>query len=751
MPSKNLIIVESASKAKSIEKYLNAATELIHLGQFKVMASLGHVEDLPLKEMGVDVKTWNVTYVPIPNKATTIKALKKAAKESKRVYLASDPDREGAAIAKHLQTILRLPADTPRLIFHEITPKALIHAVLNPGLIDASMVAAQETRRVLDRVVGYETSPLLWRRFSTGSLSAGRVQTAALQMLVDRSKAQDAHVCTPLWTLAAEFQLASEEPVNTKGIFIEGGGLVEYTTIEDVEALMSHLAKTALNPKMPWTATFTQKPVNKSPPPPFTTSTLQQEAYNRYNFEAKRTMQLAQTLYEVGLITYMRTDSVTLSKDAQGNILEHVRAEFGEDLAQARQFKTKTVNAQEAHEAIRPTKVHLDTKAAQEDDAGAGSLNAAHWKLYDLIWRRSVASQMALAQYIEISVTITCKTLPDGIAFRGITSILVEPGFLTVYAAKSGGEAANAKGILAKWEPFLAKGAAPTTPLTFEARGDVTRPPSQYNEPQLVKALEKRGIGRPSTFATILDKIQGRGYVCKGANLQSSHEVSSFAVDPKAKTVTDTKSILIVGGKENDNMLPTNLGKRVSGYLEKAVPLLVDMEFTARMETDLDRIASGAINPKDVLNAFYRDFRPHIDSAVAEHKVAAKSEVAAEVLAKVKAKKGSKACPAFDGKPKNALHEFPEHDVYVMQTKFGLAILHAASKRFVSLAPFLEWRKTTPAHLTEKDVRFMLALPLQHGKGCVHMGRYGLYLKDATGKNDRLDRAEWDAVYKGFV
>jgi DNA topoisomerase-1 len=760
----NLVIVESASKAKSIQKYLNAAPELAHLGEFKVLASLGHVEDLPLKEMGVDVKTWDVTYVPIPNKAKTLKALKKAAKESKCVYLASDPDREGAAIAKHLQTVLRLPKDAPRLVFHEITPKALTHAVLHPGRIDESMVAAQETRRVLDRVVGYETSPLLWRRFSTGSLSAGRVQTAALQMLVARSKAQEAHECVPVWTLEADFQLASEEPVKTKGIYLDGGHTLEYTESSDVQALMAHLAKNAIKKNNVWTAVFTQKPVSKSPPPPFTTSTLQQEAYNRYSFEAKRTMQLAQTLYEIGLITYMRTDSVTLSKDAQGEILGHVKAEFGEEDAQARQFKTKTVNAQEAHEAIRPTKVQMDVAVAKEEFSGAENLTAAHWKLYDLIWRRTVASQMAPAKYVEVSVTVTSKVLPEGIAFRGVTSIMTEPGYLKVYAvAASAKGAESASAALAKWAPFLAKGTAPMTPLTFAANGDVKRPPSQYNEPQLVKALEKRGIGRPSTFATILDKIQGRGYVCKGANPQSSHETSSFTVDPKAKTVTTTKGVLIVGGKETDCMLPTNLGKRVSGYLETAVPLLVDMEFTARMEADLDRIATGAVKQKDVLDEFYRDFRPHIEAAIAEQKVAAKSEVVDGVVAKVKgakavkAVKGKKGAAVFDAtsKPKNALREFPAHDAYVLQTKFGLAILHAETKRFVSLAPFLEWRKTTPPALTDKDVRFLLALPLAHSSGGqVHIGRYGLYLKGVAGKNernDKLDRAEWDAIYDAFV
>jgi len=296
------------------------------------------------------------------------------------------------------------------------------------------------------------------------------------------------------------------------------------------------------------------------------------------------------------------------------------------------------------------------------------------------------------------------------------------------------------------------------TALTFAANGDVKRPPSQYNEPQLVKALEKRGIGRPSTFATILDKIQGRGYVCKGANPQSSHETTSFSVDPKAKTVTTTKGVLIVGGKETDCMLPTNLGKRVSGYLETAVPLLVDMEFTARMEADLDRIATGAVKQKDVLDEFYRDFRPHIDAAIAEQKVAAKSEVVEGVVAKVKgakAVKGKKGAAAFDAssKPKNALREFPAHDAYVLQTKFGLAILHAETKRFVSLAPFLEWRKTTPPALTDKDVRFLLALPLTHDStgGQVHIGRYGLYLKGLTGKNERFDRAEWDAIYDAFA
>jgi DNA topoisomerase-1 len=453
----------------------------------------------------------------------------------------------------------------------------------------------------------------------------------------------------------------------------------------------------------------------------------------------------------------MRTDSVTLSKDAQGEILEHIKAEISEEDAQARQFKTKTVNAQEAHEAIRPTKVHMDVAAAQDEFSGAENLTAAHWKLYDLIWRRTVASQMAPAKYVEVAVTVTSKVLPEGVAFRGVASIMTEPGYLKVYSVKSAEGTADAKAALAKWAPYLAKGTAPMTPLAFAANGDVKRPPSQYNEPQLVKALEKRGIGRPSTFATILDKIQGRGYVCKGANPQSSHDTTSFSVDPKTKGVTTTKGVLIVGGKETDCMLPTNLGKRISGYLETAVPLLIDMEFTARMEADLDRIATGVAKQKDVLDEFYRDFRPLIDTAIAEQKGALRSEVVEGVVANgkgkaIKAIKGKKGA-AFDAnsKPKNALREFPQHDAYVMQTKYGLAILHAATKRFVSLAPFMEWRKTTPPALTDKDVRFLLALPFEHTKGTVHIGRYGLYVKGLEGKNDRLEKAEWEAIYDAFV
>ena len=730
MTSQNLVIVESASKAKTIQKYLNDAPELSHLGTWKVLASLGHVVDLPAKEMAVDTSSWEVKYETIHAKSKTVKALRDAVKASSKVYLASDPDREGASIAKHLQRVLKLPLTVPRLLFHEITPRALVNAVLHPTTIDEKMVAAQETRRILDRVVGYELSPLLWRRFTSGgargsSLSAGRVQSAALKLLVDRAAAQETHAPDLFWTLHADWEAPNGDVLDTKAT-------VTIETEEDAIALL----KTAKASQA--SATFTKKETTKMPPAPFVTSSLQQEAYTRYHIPAKRTMQLAQALYEAGHITYMRTDSLTLSKDAQTAILSHIHETMGKEWAQPRAYKTKAANgvaAQEAHEAIRPTHPHMQTLEPSE------AITTQHIKLYTLIWQRTIATQMVAAKYAEVVATVTATEFD--FPFRGVHTILTHPGYLRVYSPDQKVNAA----ALEKWDTYFQQPVTPVIPRKFKAEGDVTRPPSQYNEPQLVKALEKHGIGRPSTFATIVDKLMTKNYVCKGANPQSSHEVKHFQRDMAAAAAADTNietttDIVLVGGKETDRMIPTSLGRRVNEYLIGVTPYLLDTMFTSGMEADLDRIARGDVDNKEILNAFYGKFHSSIDQA---------SHVQKEAKATTKTPKSKNTETQAAIKPK-ALRTFDGLDTSVVQTRFGLALFQGATSKFVSLGPFIEWRKTTIQDMTPKDVRFLQALPITQPDGTqIAIGRYGLYLKDQAGKNQRLSRHQWDEFYEEFA
>ena len=723
-----LVIVESASKAKTIQKYLNAAPELNNIGPFKVIASLGHVVDLPLKELAVDTKTWAVTYQPMKAKEKTIKALKDAVKQAKRVFLASDPDREGESIARHLQTLLKLPQNTPRLSFHEITPKALVQAVLKPSSIDEKLVAAQETRRILDRVVGYELSPLLWKRFATSSLSAGRVQSAALKLLVDIALKQEAHVSEPFWTMTGTFANAKEQ-FETRAF--TGDSLATWQDEASARALLQRMSikKTA------WHATYEKKTATKSPPAPFTTSSLQQEAYARYSFPAKRTMQLAQALYEAGHITYMRTDSLSISSDAQSQIVAYIKDEFGDEWQMPRTYKTRAQNAQEAHEAIRPTDARVNQVPISD------TITSAHAKLYKLIWQRAVASQMVPATYLNITVNVIPSPSPFlKTHFKGTHSLLTFQGYLRVYAPDQKPD----KAALAKWDtaqtaPIL------VTPVSFKAEGDVTRPQAQYNEPQLVKALEKHGIGRPSTFATIIDKLLAKNYVVKGANPQVTREVSHITLTLNPNNISQESEAILVGGKETDRMVPTSLGKRVTEYLNSITPDMLDIKFTASMEEDLDRIARGDVKEKTVLNAFYKDFHPDVEKAQAEAKAIAQEN-------KKKPKKDKKDNPDMPSKPTKALREFDKLDAYVVQTKYGLALLHVPTKKFVSLPSFIAWRNTTIQDLSVKDVKFLLALPLARPDGSsIALGRYGLYIKDANGKNQRLPKFEWDAIYEDFA
>lgn len=778
----NLVIVESAAKAKTIQKYLNEAGELKHLGQFKVMACLGHVRDLPKDDLGVDTQTWAASYTTLPEKYKTVKALKEAAVGASRVYLASDPDREGASIAKHLQELLKLSKSAPRLVFHEITPAALVHAVLHPTTVDAQLVAAQETRRILDRVVGYELSPLLWRRFrGAGSgLSAGRVQSAALKLLVDRAAEQASHTPTPYWVLHGSFTTgtaATGNAIDTRAHDARTGKLVAWSH-EDIQERLRVLAKRA--GKVTWTASFEGSDTFKKPPPPFTTSSLQQEAYNRYGIPAKRTMQLAQTLYEAGFITYMRTDSTAIAKEAQAAILRVVRDTFGDSAAQPRAYKTSVANAQEAHEAIRPTKPAHTRACLEELERMNERLTPAHLKLYGLIWSRAVASQMVPAKYATCSVTVTpSEDILGDCVLQGQHSVLVEPGFLAAYAervAERGAEGAGGHSVGAidqQWQALLAKKEARVTCQQLEAKGNVTQAPSQYNEPQLVKMLEKHGIGRPSTFATILDKLVAKGYVAKGCNPQSTHEVTHYKLrlgaGAGAGAIEPSTEVIVCGGKEADKLVPTSLGQRVNDYLKGIAPFLLDTQFTAEMEADLDRISNGAAAKEAVLNSFYGKFHPVVAGAQEEQKrVGSEARVAAQSekprtepsVGKKRARgSGKQVAKAAGGKPASAsptkapLRDFPAVDAAVLQTRYGLALFHRPSERFVSLAPFLEWRKVTLEDLTERDARFLVALPLPLPGGgpnrTVALGRYGLYVKDGD-KNVRLPRSEWDGIYNAF-
>lgn len=731
---KNLVIVESAAKAKTITKYLNSTPELKDYGTFVVIASLGHVNDLPLKDLGVDTQKWTASYVISSSKEKVVSKLKSAVKEADRVYLASDEDTEGEAIAWHLQTILKLsPKTTKRITFHEITKTALKHAIQHPREVDMNRVAAQESRRILDRVVGYELSPLLWRRFAMSKLSAGRVQSCALKMIVDRAEEIKAHEATPFWNLQGKFGADGGEGIqlSTKGYVKESGDLIEFEDEETALKWMNKLAKKGMDT---WMATFSQTQRKKNPPPPFTTSSLQQEAYTRLGLGTKRTMQLAQGLYESGMITYMRTDSVNISEDAQQAILGYIVTNYGESMAQPRMYKTKAKNAQEAHECIRVTNPDVATI-----DVDGEQFTMSHRKLYQLIWKRTIATQMAPAIYTDVHYEISSPVFST-ILFKGKTSCLVEEGYLKVY----GYDEDDCNQSVSLWKNLLKQKEHEVKANQFVAKGDVCRPPSLYHEPSLVKALEKEGIGRPSTYSSIVEKLFEKGYVSKGMNPQKDIKVATFMLDLATSTgVQSTEEIIHVGGSESDRMVPTSLGERVVEYLSPIVPFIVDTKFTSSLEEDLDQISSGNTSKHKVLTTFYKKFHPLVEKAMEEIQQQSKQkrEDASDMG---KPKRDSK--PTAPSKVKRT---FEKLGVSIVDTRFGPALYHATDKKFTDIQSFMSWRNITVDDITEKDVKLLMALPwtIPSTKKQVAIGKYGLFIKDGN-KNVRLAKDLWEKAFE---
>ncbi|MDH7576776.1 MAG: type I DNA topoisomerase [Bacillota bacterium] len=558
--SKVLVIVESPAKARSIAKLLGR--------KYLVKASRGHVRDLPKSQFGVDVENdFNPKYITIRGKGEIIKDLREAARKAEQVLLGPDPDREGEAIAWHLQKILELPPDTPcRIEFHEITKKALEHAVKQPQRINQRRVGAQQARRILDRLVGYNLSPLLWRKIRRG-LSAGRVQSVAVRLICEREEEIQNFQPEEYWTLTAH--LKSKQTSFEARLFSRGGEKIHLATEENVNEVIQELNGVSFIVHR-----IVKRERKKNPLPPFTTSTLQQEASKKLNFPVRKTMLIAQQLYEgldlgkegtVGLITYMRTDSTKLSQEAIESARTFIVKSFGSDYVPEKppQFR-KTGRTQEAHEAIRPTLTE------RLPDDVKKFLTRDQYKLYKLIWERFLASQMSPALFEATTVEIKANLY----VFRASGSILRFPGFMRVYTENEETEAVLppvVEGEILELEALLPK-------------QHFTQPPPRYTEATLVKALEENGIGRPSTYAPIIETIQSRGYVVK----------------------------------EERNLYPTELGFIVVVLLKEHFPEIIDVEFTASMEEKLDQIEEGKIVWQKVVEDFYGPFQKNLEQAEKE-------------------------------------------------------------------------------------------------------------------------------------
>ncbi len=586
--SKNLVIVESPAKAKTIGKFLGP--------DFKVMSSYGHIRDLKKKNFSIDVDNGFAPVYEIPDdKKALVAELKKCAKEAETVWLASDEDREGEAIAWHLFEVLKLkPANTRRIVFHEITKNAILHAIENPRDIDINLVDAQQARRVLDRIVGFELSPVLWKKIKP-ALSAGRVQSVAVRLIMERENEIKSFRPEEYFRVGARFRLPDGEAVN--------GSLA---TRLGSEAEAEKLLSASVGDTFEVTAVNVH-PVKKAPAPPFTTSTLQQEAARKLGFTVSQTMMIAQKLYEAGHITYMRTDSLNLSELALGAIKDEISSTMGDEYLKLRRYHTSSRGAQEAHEAIRPTYVDQKTIDASPQEK----------RLYSLIWKRAVASQMADAEMEKTTVEISARQ--SGARFTVTGEVVRFDGFLKVYMEgrdDDNTDDTSDQGLL----PHFSKGMT----LTLEdmtATERFTQQPPRYTEASLVKKMEELGIGRPSTYAPTISTIQQRGYVEKGEKEGTEREFVVLTLDGgKISRRVRTETV----GSEKGKLVPTDVGEVVNEFLTEYFPDILDYNFTAQVEEKFDRIAEGKLPWHNEIQSFYTGFHPAVDSAMnmrLEHKV----------------------------------------------------------------------------------------------------------------------------------
>ncbi len=573
--AKNLVIVESPAKAKTIEKFLGK--------DFKVESSFGHIADLPSKELGVDVDNDFVPkYIVDEDKKALVKKLRDLAKKAETIWLASDEDREGEAISWHLAETLDLDkSKTKRIVFNSITKSAIQKAIENPREINYNLVNAQQARRVLDRLVGYELSPVLWKKIKPG-LSAGRVQSVAVRLIVEREREIDAFTPKASFKISAEFKTASGSAFSAK---------LNKTFASKTEA------QTFLEQNIG--ADFSvgeldKKPAKKSPSAPFTTSTLQQEASRKLYFSVGRTMQVAQRLYEAGLITYMRTDSVNLSGEAIAMAKEAIVDNYGEEYSQVRNFKGKSKGAQEAHEAIRPTNILNQSPSLERDQS----------KLYELIWKRAIASQMADAQLERTNVKIKANTHNELFSANG--EVIKFDGFLKVYMESSDEEDApeEQEGML----PAMQIGDALSN-KHITATERFSRPPYRFTEASLVKKLEELGIGRPSTYAPTISTIQNRGYAEKGTVEGTERNYVQLLLESNA---VQEKKLTEMVGSDKGKLVPTDIGMIVNDFLVSNFANILDYNFTAKVEEDFDEIAEGSEDWKKMMKTFYQDFHPNV-------------------------------------------------------------------------------------------------------------------------------------------
>ena len=591
----NLVIVESPAKAKTIEKFLGK--------DYKVMSSYGHIRDLKKKELSIDLDTLNPDYEIPDEKKKVVSELKKNAKAAKKIWLASDEDREGEAISWHLGEVLGLDEEkTSRIVFHEITKPAILKAIETPRHLNMNLVNAQQARRVLDRLVGFRLSPVLWRKVKP-ALSAGRVQSVAVRLIVEREREIQNFQAEPYYRLNAVFAVTGEDGAKNE---IKAELNKRFKTHDEAIAFLE-LCKTSKFT----VSSITKKPLKRTPAPPFTTSTLQQEAARKLGFTVSQTMMVAQRLYEAGRITYMRTDSVNLSALAINTSKAEIERLYGAEYGKVRKYQTHSKGAQEAHEAIRPTymeNISIDGTSQEK-------------RLYDLIWKRTIASQMADAQIEKTTVNITLSTeegkSQTDLQFVANGEVIAFEGFLKVYYESTDDEDGNEE--LSHALPVIHEGEE------LERREIVSterysQGPNRYTEASLVRKLEELGIGRPSTYAPTISTIQQREYVQKG---DRKGEERKYAVDSLLGLKITSKNKKEMAGADKGKLIPTDVGIVVNDFLMENFPDIMDYNFTAKVEQEFDKIAAGQVEWNKEMKLFYQNFEPEVEkvmNARSEHK-----------------------------------------------------------------------------------------------------------------------------------
>lgn len=591
----NLVIVESPAKAKTIEKFLGK--------DYKVMSSYGHIRDLKKKELSIDLDTLNPDYEIPEEKKKVVSELKKNAKAAKKIWLASDEDREGEAISWHLCEVLGLDeANTNRIVFHEITKPAILKAIETPRHLDMNLVNAQQARRVLDRLVGFRLSPVLWRKVKP-ALSAGRVQSVAVRLIVEREREIQNFVSEPYYRVNAVFAVTSDDGAKNE---VKAELSNRFKTHEEALAFLEECKKSKFT-----VSSITKKPLKRTPAPPFTTSTLQQEAARKLGFTVSQTMMVAQRLYEAGRITYMRTDSVNLSSLAINTSKAEIVRLYGEEYSKVRMYHTHSKGAQEAHEAIRPT--YIDNVSIEG--------TSQEKRLYDLIWKRTIASQMADAQIEKTTVNIAIeseggKTTND-LQFIANGEVVAFEGFLKVYHESTddedaGEEFSHALPIMHEGEELERREIVSTERYS--------QSPNRYTEASLVRKLEELGIGRPSTYAPTISTIQQRDYVHKG---DRKGEERKYAVDSLLGLKITSKTKKEMAGADKGKLIPTDIGMVVNDFLMENFPEIMDYNFTAKVEQEFDKIAEGKAEWNKEMKVFYQGFEPEVEkvmNARSEHK-----------------------------------------------------------------------------------------------------------------------------------